>query len=445
MGCSSCSSGGGTPKGCKNNGTCSSGGCNKLGVFDWLANMQLPGGQAPYDILEIRFKNSRKAFYRNAKNLSLQVGDVVAVEASPGYDIGVVSIVGELARIQVKKKAPNLKAGEVKKILRIANQDDINKWVEARSLQSEVMYQSRTLAVNLGLEMKISDVEYQGDLTKATFFYTAEGRVDFRQLIKDMADKFKIRIEMRQIGSRQEAQRLGGIGSCGRELCCSTWLTDFRSVSTSAARYQQLSLNPQKLAGQCGKLKCCLNYELDMYLESIKSFPKSDTKLYTEKGMAFHIKTDVFKRQLWYMYDGEAGIGSGLIALSPERVREIEKMNQKGKKPADLKDFEETIIRKEPDYDNVVGQDSLNRFDSAFKSKKRKKKKGKGPRAEGEQAERVQTAVRPEKPKPVSNAPKSESGSDAANNEQKQGGQKRRNNRRRPPRQNKGGNENTGA
>jgi cell fate regulator YaaT (PSP1 superfamily) len=405
----------------------------------------LPGGQAPYDILEIRFKNSRKAFYRNAKNLSLQVGDVVAVEASPGYDIGVVSIVGELARIQVKKKAPNLKAGEVKKILRIANQDDINKWVEARSLESEVMYQSRTLAVNLGLEMKISDVEYQGDLTKATFFYTAEGRVDFRQLIKDMADKFKIRIEMRQIGSRQEAQRLGGIGSCGRELCCSTWLTDFRSVSTSAARYQQLSLNPQKLAGQCGKLKCCLNYELDMYLESIKSFPKSDTKLYTEKGMAFHIKTDVFKRQLWYMYDGEAGIGSGLIALSPERVREIEKMNQKGKKPADLKDFEETIIRKEPDYDNVVGQDSLNRFDSAFKSKKRKKKKGKGPRAEGEQAERVQTAVRPEKPKPVSNAPKSESGSDAANNEQKQGGQKRRNNRRRPPRQNKGGNENTGA
>ena len=445
MGCSSCSSGGGTPKGCKNNGTCSSGGCNKLGVFDWLANMQLPGGQAPYDILEIRFKNSRKAFYRNAKNLSLQVGDVVAVEASPGYDIGVVSIVGELARIQVKKKAPNLKAGEVKKLLRIANQDDVNKWVEARSLESEVMHQSRTLAVNLGLEMKISDVEYQGDLTKATFFYTAEGRVDFRQLIKDMADKFKIRIEMRQIGSRQEAQRLGGIGSCGRELCCSTWLTDFRSVSTSAARYQQLSLNPQKLAGQCGKLKCCLNYELDMYLESIKSFPKSDTKLYTEKGMAFHIKTDVFKRQLWYMYDGEAGIGSGLIALSPERVREIEKMNQKGKKPADLKDFEETIIRKEPDYDNVVGQDSLNRFDSAFKSKKRKKKKGKGPRAEEEQAERMQTAVRSDKPNPVSNVPKSQASSESANNEQKQGGQKRRNNRRRPPRQNKGGNENTGA
>jgi len=252
MGCSSCSSGGGTPRGCKNNGTCSSGGCNKLGVFDWLANMQLPSGQAPYDILEVRFKNSRKAFYRNAKNLSLQVGDVIVVEASPGYDVGIVSVVGELARIQVKKKAPGLKPMEVRKINRIATQEDIDKWIQARTLESEVMFRSRTLAVNLNLEMKISDVEYQGDLSKATFYYTAEGRVDFRQLIKDMADQFKIRVEMRQIGSRQEAQRLGGIGSCGRELCCSTWLTDFRSVSTSAARYQQLSLNPQKLAGQCG-------------------------------------------------------------------------------------------------------------------------------------------------------------------------------------------------
>ncbi|MBI3240394.1 MAG: hypothetical protein HYZ43_16370, partial [Flavobacteriia bacterium] len=208
MGCSSCSSGGGTPRGCKNNGTCSSGGCNKLGVFDWLANMQLPSGQAPYDILEVRFKNSRKAFYRNAKNLSLQVGDVIVVEASPGYDVGIVSVVGELARIQVKKKAPGLKPMEVRKINRIATQEDIDKWIQARTLESEVMFRSRTLAVNLNLEMKISDVEYQGDLSKATFYYTAEGRVDFRQLIKDMADQFKIRVEMRQIGSRQEAQRL---------------------------------------------------------------------------------------------------------------------------------------------------------------------------------------------------------------------------------------------
>ena len=324
MGCSNCSSEGGTPRGCKNNGTCSSGGCNKLEVYDWLANIALPNGQTAYDIVEVRFKNSRKSFFRNAKGFSLQVGDVVAVEASPGYDIGVVSVVGELARIQVKKKASGFKPMEAKKILRIATQDDIDKWVKARSLEKEVMYVSRTLAVNLNLEMKISDVEYQGDLTKATFYYTAETRVDFRQLIKDMSEKFKGRVEMRQIGSRQEASRLGGIGSCGRELCCSTWLTDFRSVSTSAARYQQLSLNPQKLAGQCGKLKCCLNYELDMYLDAFKAFPKSDVKLQTEKANAYHVKTDVFKRQMFYGYEG--GVG-GLIPLTPERVKEIIKMN----------------------------------------------------------------------------------------------------------------------
>ena len=372
MGCSSCSSGGGTPRGCQNNGTCSSGGCNKLGVFNWLANMELPAGQSQFDIVEVRFKNSRKGFYRNVKDLSLQVGDVVVVEGNPGYDIGVISIVGELTRIQLQKKAPNMKAHEAKKIYRIANQEDIDKWMQSRELEKQVMYQARELAINLGLQMKISDVEYQGDLTKATFYYTADQRVDFRQLIKDMAEAFKIRIEMRQIGARQEAARLGGIGSCGRELCCSTWLTDFRSVSTSAARYQQLSLNPQKLAGQCGKLKCCLNYELDMYLDSIKKFPKPDTRLYTEKGSAIHVKTDVFKRLMWYAYEGEAGVGSGLIPLSPERVEEIVELNKKREKPVDLKDFEEQI-KVEPDYSNVVGQDDLDRFEHVFKRRKKKK------------------------------------------------------------------------
>ncbi|MEY4603593.1 MAG: hypothetical protein RIT43_885 [Bacteroidota bacterium] len=372
MGCSSCGSGS-TPKGCKNNGTCSSGGCNKLEVYDWLANIALPSGQSPYDIVEVRFKNSRKGFYRNANTLGLFAGDIIVVDASPGFDVGVVSVVGELARIQVKKKAPGFKPLEAKKILRIANQEDVDKWIKARSLEKEVMYKSRTLAVNLGLEMKISDVEYQGDLSKATFYYTAEGRVDFRQLIKDMADEFKIRVEMRQIGSRQESSRLGGIGSCGRELCCSTWLTDFRTVSTSAARYQQLSLNPQKLAGQCGKLKCCLNYELDMYLDAIKSFPKAETRLHTEKGSATHIKTDVFKRQMWYAYEGDAGIGTGLIMLDPERVREIVTLNKEGVKPKDLTEFTERVAVKEPDYGNVVGQDSLNRFEHAFKNKKKKK------------------------------------------------------------------------
>lgn len=397
MGCTSCSSGGGTPRGCQNNGTCSSGGCNKLGVFDWLGNMKLPSGQKAYDIIEVRFKNSRKEFYRNDKNLTLYVGDVVIVDVGPGFDTGVVSIVGELARIQVNKKAPNLKPLEIKKVVRIATQDDINKWAKSRELEKEVMYQSRTLALNLNLEMKISDVEYQGDLSKATFYYTADQRVDFRQLIKDMADKFKIRVEMRQIGARQEASRLGGIGSCGRELCCSTWLTDFRTVSTSAARYQQLSLNPQKLAGQCGKLKCCLNYELDMYLDAIKSFPTADTKLFTEKGTAFHVKTDVFKRKMFYMYSET----STFVELTPERVAEIRKMNEQKQKPADLLDYVEKKIIVEPDYSNVVGQDSLNRFDNSFK-KKKKKKPGQGQNNSGTQQGNPQAV----KPNPVKVAPK---------------------------------------
>jgi cell fate regulator YaaT (PSP1 superfamily) len=380
MGCSSCSSGGGVPRGCQNNGTCSSGGCNKLGVFDWLANMQLPNGKSEYDIVEIRFKNSRKSFFRNLKRLSLNVGEVVVVEGSPGYDVGVVSIVGELARIQVQKKAPNFKSHEARQIMRIASQEDIDKWVASRGKEDEIMHKSREMAQRLSLQMKISDVEFQGDGSKATFYYTAEGRVDFRQLIREMADAFKIRIEMRQIGARQESARLGGIGSCGRELCCSTWLTDFRSVSTSAARYQQLSLNPQKLAGQCGKLKCCLNYELDMYIDALKDFPKTDIKLYTEKGKASHIKTDVFKRLLWYLYDTGEITGASLVALSPERVKEIIQLNKEKKKPNDLKDFEEEIVVNTPDYTNVVGQDDLSRFDDVFKKKRNKKRRKKNPK-----------------------------------------------------------------
>lgn len=376
MGCASCSNSGGVPRGCKNNGTCSSGGCNKLGVFDWLSNMVIPGGQSQFDIVEVRFKNSRKGFFRNTQNVSLQVGDVVVVEGSPGFDVGVVSIVGELVRIQLKKKVPGFKPHEARKIYRKATQEDINLWKESREMEFETMHKARKIAGRLGLEMKISDVEFQGDKTKATFYYTADQRVDFRQLIKDLAETCKVRIEMRQIGARQEASRLGGIGSCGRELCCSTWLTDFRSVSTSAARYQQLSLNPQKLAGQCGKLKCCLNYELDMYLEALKDFPSTEVKLHTEKGTAFHIKTDVFKRVLWYIHEtNEVGASSGLIALSPERVSEIIDLNKKNKKPLDLKEFKEEVEVAVPDYTNVVGQDSLDRFDNVFKKKKKKKRK----------------------------------------------------------------------
>lgn len=377
MGCGNCSNGS-TPRGCKSNGSCGTTGCNKLEVFDWLADIEMPNGQSPYDILEVRFKNSRKGFYRNIGGLDLHVGDAVVVESSPGHDVGVVSVTGELARIQVRKKAPNLKAHEARKVYRIAGSEDIDKWKAVREQELPTMFKARELANRLGLDMKISDVEYQGDGNKATFFYTAEDRVDFRQLIRDMADTFKTRIEMKQIGMRQEAARLGGIGSCGRELCCSTWLTDFRSVSTASARYQQLSLNPQKLAGQCGKLKCCLNFELDVYVEALKKFPKADTKLKTEKGIAIHVKTDVFKEEMWYLLKEEGEFSSGtFIPLSPDRVKEIIKMNKEGKKPADLKDYMiEVQEEKLPDYTNVVGQDSLNRFEHIFKRSKKKSKKG---------------------------------------------------------------------
>lgn len=369
MGCSSCSSGG-KPKGCKTNGTCSTSGCNKLEVYDWLANIDLPNGQQAYDIVEVRFKNSRKDFFRNASKINIQAGDILVVEAVQGFDVGIVSVAGELARIQVGKKRKNFKPLESRKILRIANQKDIDLWIKARSKEQELMYKARTLAINLDLQMKISDVEYQGDMSRAVFYYTAEGRVDFRQLIKDMGGAFRMRIEMKQIGARQESARLGGIGSCGRELCCTTWLTDFRSVSTSAARYQQLSLNPQKLAGQCGKLKCCLNYELDSYLEGLKNFPKTDVRLKTRKGDAFHVKTDVFKGKMWYTYRDD----NELFALTPERVKEIMKSNKAGERPNDLKEFQvmEEVVVKETVYTNVVGQDSVNRFEGSYKQKRGK-------------------------------------------------------------------------
>lgn len=367
MGCSSCSSGGGLPGGCKNNGNCSTSGCNKLDVFDWLSGVELAPGQRKYDIAEVRFKGTRKSFFRNSAGLDLQIGDVIAVESSPGYDVGVVSLTGELVKVQMKKKKVQ-DTIELKKILRKVTPEDVEKWQEARLLEDETMHKARVMAREAGLTMKISDVEYQGDKKKATFFYTADDRVDFRELIRKMADLFKTRIEMRQIGSRQESARLGGIGSCGRELCCSTWLTDFRSVSTSAARYQQLSLNPQKLAGQCGKLKCCLNYELDMYMEAVKEFPDPKVKLHTKKGVAYHLKTDIFKRLVYYVYD-DGIVGGAPVALAVEKANEIIAANKAGNKFDDLKEFEVEVdpVVEDTDYLNVVGQDSLTRFDTSKK------------------------------------------------------------------------------
>ena len=362
MGCTSCSSGvDGQPKGCKNNGTCGSDGCNKLTVFDWLSNMALPGDQKPFIGVEIRFKNGRKHFYKNSEKLSLSMGDVVATEAMSGHDIGIVTLTGELVKVQMKKKKQPEKVEELPKIYRKATQKDIDIWQTVRAKEPEIQKRSREIAIHLGLKMKISDIEYQGDGSKTTFYYTAEERVDFRQLIRDFASAFSTRVEMKQVGFRQEAARLGGIGSCGRELCCSTWLTDFRSVKTSAARYQQLSLNPQKLAGQCGKLKCCLNYELDTYLDALKDIPKNDIKLITEKGIAVCQKTDIFKRILWYGYEKQ---GMNWHQVSVDKANEIIALNKKGEKVSCLEDFEEAErVSESKIFENAVGQDSLTRFD----------------------------------------------------------------------------------
>ncbi len=372
MACNSCSTGkDGQPKGCKNNGTCGTDSCNKLTVFDWLANMSLPNGQDPFLGVEVRFKNGRKHYYKNTENLTLSIGDIVATQAKSGHDVGMVTLTGELVRVQMKRKKVDIDDTEnVLKIYRKATQKDIDIWSASRDKEELMKVKARQFAIDLNLKMKISDIEFQGDGSKATFYYTAEERVDFRELIKVFAREFRTRIEMRQVGFRQEAARLGGIGSCGRELCCSTWLTDFRSVSTSAARYQQLSLNPLKLAGQCGKLKCCLNYELDSYLDALKSFPKNDKKLQTEKGTAVCQKTDIFKGLMWYAYEGE---WMNWHVINTDQAREIIELNKQGKKVASLEEYaaehqQDTKV----EFENVVGQDSLTRFDNPKRNNRRK-------------------------------------------------------------------------
>jgi len=374
MACNSCSTDdGGQPKGCKNNGTCGTDSCNKLTVFDWLANMSLPSGEKPFDWVEVRFKNGRKVYYKNTENLTLSIGDIVATQAQSGHDVGMVTLTGELVRIQMKRKNISQKEEDTVKIYRKASQKDIDIWSAARDKEEPMKVKARQFAIDLKLEMKISDIEFQGDGSKATFYYTAEERVDFRELIKVFAREFRTRIEMKQVGFRQEASRLGGIGSCGRELCCSTWLTDFRSVSTSAARYQQLSLNPQKLAGQCGKLKCCLNYELDTYLDALKDFPKTDIKLQTEKGTAVCQKTDIFKGHMWYAYEGE---WMNWHKITTDQANEIISLNKKNTKVASLEEYASELLNDtKNEFENVVGQDSLTRFDSPKSNNKRKNRR----------------------------------------------------------------------
>jgi cell fate regulator YaaT (PSP1 superfamily) len=344
------------------------GGCSKLESFDWLrevSDMDIP------EVVEVRFKNTRKSFYRNVNGLRLKRGDIIAVEASPGHDIGIISLAGEIVEKQRRRTKYHGDKDELRKVYRKAKQVDIDKWKEAIQKEEDTMLRSRKMATDLGLSMKIGDVEYQGDGTKAIFYYIADERVDFRELIKVLAESFRIRIEMRQIGARQEAGRIGGIGTCGRELCCSTFVTNFVSVSTHSARVQEVALNPQKLAGQCGKLKCCLNYELAGYEDARKHFPDTNTNLKTKQGEAFHLKTDVYRGIMWYS-NAEGG-GQALVAVPAERVAEIQSLNRNGKIPDELIELSIPDAPERLEYTNGAGQGSLTRFERE-KSRKKKKK-----------------------------------------------------------------------
>lgn len=381
--------------GCENVNTC--GNSYKLSVFDWLSTIQAPK-QNKCNFVEVRFKNDRKCYYNNVNQLPLHIGSVVTVESNPGHDIGVVSLTGELVKIQMKKK--HFSEDAALKIYRVATQKDVEIWQDARKKEDQTKIQARKIAKNLGLEMKITDVEYQGDGSKATFYYTAEGRVDFRQLIKEYASSFKTKIDMKQIGYRQESAKVGGIGSCGRELCCSTWLTDFRSVNTNAARYQQLSINPLKLAGQCGKLKCCLNFELDSYVDALSDFPSSNTILETEKGRAFCIKIDVFKKKMWFAYVDNS---MAWYDLDVVEVKKMMKINSKGQKSIPLEELKSFTGADKVETVDLIQENNLDRFEKKKPNKHRNKNTGNN-RAEQvtKEPEAQKDNNRPEK----TNAPK---------------------------------------
>jgi len=353
---------------------CNCPGCNKLDVFDWLETM--PPSKSTENLVEVRFKNTRKGYFVNNTDSPLFKGDVVAVEASPGHDVGVVSLTGDLVAIQMVRNG--VSPDSLKKVYRKAKTNDVEKWFQAIEKEPETMRLARQIVSDLHLDMKISDVEFQGDKTKATFYYISDKRVDFRQLIKEYADNFKVRIEMKQIGARQEAGKVGGIGTCGRELCCTSWMSSFVSVSTTAARYQEISLNPQKLAGQCGKLKCCLNYELKCYIDAQSDFPDTSIPLETERGKAYRFKTDVYRRIIWYTFEKD-NENSEFIPLDVDVVKEIIRLNRQGIKVKDLEvntgsQSGEAVIS----YQNAVGEDSISRYEEKRRKKKKKPNRNHG-------------------------------------------------------------------
>ncbi|TWW02495.1 stage 0 sporulation family protein [Chitinophaga pinensis] len=374
MACAGCGTGAeGKPSGCKSNGGCSTGGCNRLNVFDWLANIPLSDSLAPFDIIEVSFNNgSRKDFFRNTTKQILDKGEMVTVEGVSGFDIGQISLTGELVKLQMKKRRVE-DTPEVKKVLRRSTNEDLARMQDNKAREKDALIKARAIARSIGLEMKLAEVEIQADGRKATFFYTADDRVDFRELIKLYAGEFRVKVEMRQIGARQEAGKVGGIGSCGRELCCSTWLTDFKSVNTTAARYQNLSINQAKLSGQCGRLKCCLNYELDTYLDALREFPEDADTIETVNGVATLQKRDIFKNLMWYSY----GDSNKQYPLTITRVKEIRQLNKQNIRPDDLKAVEVVVAKPKAEdlgFADVVGQISLRSLEKTSQKRKHKDK-----------------------------------------------------------------------
>src|SRR6187549_3612698 len=420
MGCDNC--GTGKPNGCKSNGGCSTGGCNRLNAFDWLMNMPIATVSDECTVIEVSFnQGSRKDFFRNTTLHQFEKGDLICVEGVSGFDLGEVSLTGEIVRLQMKKHEVKEDNPEIKKVLRRASDRDIDTWRHSKSREKEAVIRSRAIAKQLKLDMKISQVEMQADSRKATFFYIADGRVDFRELIKIYASEFKLKVEMRQIGARQESAKVGGIGSCGRELCCSTWLTEFKSVNTTAARYQNLSINQTKLSGQCGRLKCCLNYELDTYLDALQGFPDNCDNIQVAKGNALLIKKDIFKNLMWYVLPDS----NKQYTVTIERVRKIKSLNAQGVIPEELEAVEVTsskVKEAEPEFVELVGQISLQTLERADKKRKQKQEHGqrdnRGPRNQGPQQ---------------GNRPNQQRGPQQNPNRPPQGGQQRGPNR--PPQQ----------
>lgn len=440
MGCGSC--GTGKPNGCKSNGGCSTGGCNRMNVHDWLVNLPFTDVESQCKVIEVSFKNgSRKDFFRNNTSHYFEKGDYITIEGVAGFDVGEVSLSGELVRMQMKKRGVNEFDPEMKKVLRPSHDRDLESYHISKGREAKMLSRSREIAIELKLQMKLSEIEIQADGKKATFFYTADDRVDFREMIKMFAAEFKLKVEMKQIGIRQEAAKMGGIGSCGRELCCSTWLTDFKSVNTTAARYQNLSINQTKLSGQCGRLKCCLNFELDTYLDALQHFPENADTLETAKGNAFLIKKDIFKNLMWYMLQG----GSKHYPLSIQRAKEIKRLNAQGIRPEDLEPMDLTATtgkpkEVEPEYADLVGQITLKPLEKNRNrdNRNRDNRQGGGrpdnrgeSRNENNRGDRNQQPQRP----PQNNQPQQR----RDNNQPQRPPQNQNNNRQQPPRGNNNG------